>query len=921
MNSEENKKSIFEILKDEPLESSEMDRFEYSDIADGLTAVIQNAKAPFTIGLYGRWGCGKTSICKLIEKKLEQDKGFKTFYFDIWKYENDSFRRQFLIELDEKIFGGKFKYREKLNQSLTTPKTLSLGENIKIIWDEILIKALILFSTITIILFSVKIIFPYIINYQFLDLLAKIIDLGLLLNFFNFILSSVKLYQGSIHIDKTDSAEGFEYYYKELLKKLCNKKLLVIIDNLDRVPSEKVAGILSDIKTFLAKDDDTNNAVFIIPCDNEALSHHLCVVYHEKFDVDEFLRKFFNLTFKIPKLLDIELDDYISMKLLETKITEFENNFSLSFVITLAFRDNPREIIQFINSLICSFLVAQKRELSEVLSNIPFLAKVLVIRQKWPISYAEIENKILRTGIDLDGAVRNLSNTENKEDVDKIIAFLDMVPAKTNNYDIFFSLHESKQEKECIDFNSFILSATEKRFADVELIYEKIKNNNNIAEFIRLLNNYINKNKDNRDVILNIFISIVKILSTDRGKRIEDFQGFFSNIFNILKDSNIYIELVNGADFANLLNNDAINSIQEDFYGIFIQNICTSLSYEDGNGKPSINIYKGIELFDLLGLNSIWKEIKDSNNSLLTAKSKFINAIDVGEIVVNKNTLDNVVNFILNERPMSNQTILVSITKINEIISHNSIGENAWKILNNLRLFIEKIIKRGYVFDSSLQQFHDLSNTIISKYNSLQHWSEKGGLIKLVFSLSNIKENSSKEHLSNLIVDFISKIENPCENIYSNISSKTMIRIIEDNIKYKNAIINRTKYSSDVFVKYKLEHIFNEQEMDNIVHALVSNQGEFLNLLEYLNFNLSENTLEWLPKTMIDAINMVPLSLFERWINAIGALRISSSMLIEAFRVNLLQAKQREGGFNDIIIDFCSKNKKLFEGIIDELIK
>jgi len=395
-------------------------------------------------------------------------------------------------------------------------------------------------SVLTIALIFIKnIIIPYIASVELMNLFKRIIDLGLIFNIFNFILNSVKLYQGSIQINKVDSAEGFEHYYEEQLKKLVDKKLLIIIDNLDRLTSEKVVSVLSDIKTFLAKSDDDNNTVFIIPCDNESLSHHLCNIYDENFDVDEFLRKFFNLTFKIPKLLDIELDDYTSMKLKETGILEFQNDYSLSFVITQAFRDNPREIIQFINSLVGSFLLARGRGLSDVLDNLAFLAKILVIRQKWPVSYAKIENEILRTGIDLDSAVRK---TSNNEEGNKIKDFLNITPAKTNNYDIFFSLHKSKQEKEFLELDSFLLSAIEKRFSDVELIYKKIKGNGNIVEFNRILNDYINKNKNKKEQILNIFVSIVKILSIDRAERLSDFKDFLSYGFTILNDPNIYIK-------------------------------------------------------------------------------------------------------------------------------------------------------------------------------------------------------------------------------------------------------------------------------------------------------------------------------------------------------------------------------------------
>ena len=107
----------FNILTDQPFSQEDLDRFGYAGIAKSLISIIKKARPPFTVGLYGQWGVGKSSICKLVENEFQNSEEYEVFYFDTWKYERDSFRRQFLIELDNDIFKGTLEYQTKLNQS------------------------------------------------------------------------------------------------------------------------------------------------------------------------------------------------------------------------------------------------------------------------------------------------------------------------------------------------------------------------------------------------------------------------------------------------------------------------------------------------------------------------------------------------------------------------------------------------------------------------------------------------------------------------------------------------------------------------------------------------------------------------------------------------------------------------------------
>ena len=75
--------------------------------ADQLVDTIKNVptKQAYTIGLYGTWGSGKSTIIQTAKEKLEKDKSsrIKMVVYDAWKYSGDSFRRMFLLHLQNEL--------------------------------------------------------------------------------------------------------------------------------------------------------------------------------------------------------------------------------------------------------------------------------------------------------------------------------------------------------------------------------------------------------------------------------------------------------------------------------------------------------------------------------------------------------------------------------------------------------------------------------------------------------------------------------------------------------------------------------------------------------------------------------------------------------------------------------------------------
>jgi predicted KAP-like P-loop ATPase len=83
------------FLKDEP--DIESDLFGFKIFASQLQNFLldPNAPTPYTIGLHGEWGSGKTSLVYRIYKQISQKanntdgsiENYKTIWFDAWEYE------------------------------------------------------------------------------------------------------------------------------------------------------------------------------------------------------------------------------------------------------------------------------------------------------------------------------------------------------------------------------------------------------------------------------------------------------------------------------------------------------------------------------------------------------------------------------------------------------------------------------------------------------------------------------------------------------------------------------------------------------------------------------------------------------------------------------------------------------------------
>lgn len=90
-------------LKDQPIEDRDQEALGLDEYADVLTEFIQGCDTPMTIALQGDWGSGKTSLMKLIRKDLNSDKRYLTVWFNTWQYAQFNMEDTLALSMMSKI--------------------------------------------------------------------------------------------------------------------------------------------------------------------------------------------------------------------------------------------------------------------------------------------------------------------------------------------------------------------------------------------------------------------------------------------------------------------------------------------------------------------------------------------------------------------------------------------------------------------------------------------------------------------------------------------------------------------------------------------------------------------------------------------------------------------------------------------------
>ena len=87
--------SKIHILDDLPTDTDSLD---FKPYVETLIDVCKSASTPLTIGVFGTWGSGKTSLMRMVKNGLPET--YTVAWFDAWKYDKEeTLWRAFLLRI------------------------------------------------------------------------------------------------------------------------------------------------------------------------------------------------------------------------------------------------------------------------------------------------------------------------------------------------------------------------------------------------------------------------------------------------------------------------------------------------------------------------------------------------------------------------------------------------------------------------------------------------------------------------------------------------------------------------------------------------------------------------------------------------------------------------------------------------------
>lgn len=379
---------VFPSILDREIENKENDRFGHIHFAEILYSLIKNNDAPFSIGLLGKWGVGKSSIKKLCRNEfLLKDKSkYKIIDFNAWRYESKDIRTSLLREIYLALGGKEENFLTKTFKevSRTFEKPLKLLDALK---NFFLMHRL----NITIITINFIITYGF---YQLLNHFSKL-DLssgcgtllfGLIYTLTYYCLKNPYEYTSSTFpryfketVKELPIKHSIEYEYliKEQLKEFNNKnpntKIVIFVDDLDRLTAEEMITGLDSIRVF--QEMENSKFIFVISCYDEHIANSIVQTQKPFGDIvnaRKYLDRVFQFRIEIPTLPNVSMIDFAKDKLINLSIfEELETDIKKSSYYKL---DNildilvpievnsPRTVIQILNTFLQGWWIAKQRE-------------------------------------------------------------------------------------------------------------------------------------------------------------------------------------------------------------------------------------------------------------------------------------------------------------------------------------------------------------------------------------------------------------------------------------------------------------------------------------------------------------------------------------------------------------------------------
>lgn len=286
----------------------------YQVHADLLRKIILNdAMLPISIGVFGNWGSGKSSLMLLLQQSLhEWEESHQNehsiilqVYFNSWQFESYDSTKLTMIE----------SILEALDKDINTRKNVFERA------DDLLARI----NFLKVGVFILKKAYDNLTPDWMKKWLPKKDDIDKI--------TGKDKYNNLLEDVTKGNTSKFIATFRELFEDLVNdmgyKAVIVYVDDLDRCDPKRIIGCLEAVKLFV----NVKKTAFVIGADERIIEYAISQHYPiqmKKEDISspfsDYLEKLIQLPYKLPRLSDNEQETYITLLLCKNHLNEIHFN-------------------------------------------------------------------------------------------------------------------------------------------------------------------------------------------------------------------------------------------------------------------------------------------------------------------------------------------------------------------------------------------------------------------------------------------------------------------------------------------------------------------------------------------------------------------------------------------------------------------
>lgn len=351
---------------------------------------------PYSIGLLGGWGSGKSTVRAMYESRLADDtdrfRWFRTISFNAWRFGREEVKRALLRHIFLELGGDDSKLRDELyrevKRSSTEERPVSeIAEDLKGLWKSVGLQFFILLGVVLAV--AVALVFILGIDTALARSLVVSVAIASVPLLARYLLNPIPWRANVTRLDlPTTTAEQYEEFLKRELTRFKERnpkieRLVIFVDDLDRLPAEEMVDGLDAVRGFMDLPGEVSASpglVFVISCDEEKVAEALSdrrrqrelevpATISGREDARRYLDRIFQFRLEVPPLPKRDMRGF-AKKLFEEELAIVardltDKGHSLDEVIDRMIHpgvQDPRTAVHILNAFCRGWWLAHHRE-------------------------------------------------------------------------------------------------------------------------------------------------------------------------------------------------------------------------------------------------------------------------------------------------------------------------------------------------------------------------------------------------------------------------------------------------------------------------------------------------------------------------------------------------------------------------------